>query len=110
MTPFPAKKITLVELEQAVIQGSHFFDQVNNQPLKDPRMTLRVADARNYLLVTSDQYDVIISEPSNPWMAGMANVFTQEFFRLGYHKLNRQGSFANGFSSTRFPRKALKRF
>ncbi|MGC1401437.1 MAG: fused MFS/spermidine synthase, partial [Thermodesulfobacteriota bacterium] len=93
VTPFPAKKITLVELEEAVIQGSHFFDQVNNQPLKDPRLTLRVADARNYLLVTSDQYDVIISEPSNPWMAGVANVFTQEFFRLGYHKLKPAGVF-----------------
>ena len=93
VTPFPAKKITLVELEEAVIQGSRFFDEVNNQPLKDPRLTLRVADARNYLLVTPDQFDVIISEPSNPWMAGVANVFTQEFFRLGYHKLKPAGVF-----------------
>jgi spermidine synthase len=93
VTPFPAKKITLVELEEAVIQGSRFFDQVNNQPLKDNRLILRVADARNYLLVTPDQYDVIISEPSNPWMAGVANVFTQEFFRLGYRKLKPAGVF-----------------
>jgi spermidine synthase len=93
VTPFPAKRITLVELEEAVIQGSRFFDEVNNQPLKDPRLTLRVADARNYLLVTPDQFDVIISEPSNPWMAGVANVFTQEFFRLGYHKLKPAGVF-----------------
>jgi spermidine synthase len=56
-------------------------------------MILRVADARNYLLVTPDQYDVIISEPSNPWMAGVANVFTQEFFRLGNSKLKPEGLF-----------------
>ncbi|MBI5602057.1 MAG: fused MFS/spermidine synthase [Deltaproteobacteria bacterium] len=93
VTPFPARKITLVELEKAVIEGSRFFDQVNNRPLEDPRLTLRVADARNYLLVTPDQYDVIISEPSNPWMAGVANVFTQEFFRLGYNKLKPEGVF-----------------
>ena len=93
VTPFPAKKITLVELEKAVIEGSHFFDQVNNQPLKDPRLVLQVADARNYLLVTPDRYDVIISEPSNPWMAGVANVFTREFFRLGYDKLKPEGVF-----------------
>jgi spermidine synthase len=93
VTPFPAKKITLVELEKAVIEGSHFFEQVNNQPLKDPRLILQVADARNYLLVTPDRYDVIISEPSNPWMAGVANVFTQEFFRLGYDKLKPEGVF-----------------
>jgi len=93
VTPFPAKKITLVELEEAVIEGSHFFDEVNNRPLQDQRLILRVADARNYLLVTPDQYDVIISEPSNPWMAGVANVFTQEFFRLGYNKLKPAGVF-----------------
>jgi spermidine synthase len=91
--PFPAKKITLVELEQAVIEGSHFFDHVNNRPLEDPRMVLRVADARNYLLVTPDRYDIIISEPSNPWMAGVANVFTQEFFSLGKSKLKEDGVF-----------------
>ncbi|MCJ7833586.1 MAG: fused MFS/spermidine synthase [Deltaproteobacteria bacterium] len=93
VTPFPAKKITLVELEKAVIEGSRFFDHVNNQPLQDPRVILRVADARNYLLVTPDRYDVIISEPSNPWMAGVANVFTREFFRLGYKKLKPEGIF-----------------
>ena len=93
MTTFPAKKITLVELEQAVIEGSHFFDSVNLRPLEDPRMVLQVADARNYLLVTPDQYDVIISEPSNPWMAGIANVFTVEFFKLGYEKLKPEGVF-----------------
>ncbi|MBI5582338.1 MAG: fused MFS/spermidine synthase [Deltaproteobacteria bacterium] len=93
MTTFPAKKITLVELEQAVIEGSHFFDHVNYRPLADPRLVLRVADARNYLLVTPDTYDVIISEPSNPWMAGIANVFTVEFFKLGYEKLKPEGVF-----------------
>jgi spermidine synthase len=93
MTTFPAKKITLVELEQAVIEGSRFFEQVNYRPLEDPRLVLRVADARNYLLVTPDTYDVIISEPSNPWMAGIANVFTVEFFKLGYEKLKPEGVF-----------------
>jgi spermidine synthase len=93
MTTFPAKKITLVELEQAVIEGSHFFDHVNYRPLEDPRLLLQVADARNYLLVTPDQYDVIISEPSNPWMAGIANVFTMEFFKLGFEKLKPDGVF-----------------
>ena len=93
VTTFPAKKITLVELEQAVIEGSHFFDHVNYRPLEDPRMLLRVADARNYLLVTPDFYDVIISEPSNPWMAGIANVFTREFFQLGSDKLKPKGVF-----------------
>ena len=93
VTTFPAKKITLVELEEAVIEGSRFFNEVNCRPLEDPRLILRIADARNYLLVTPDQYDVIISEPSNPWMAGIANVFTREFFQLGHRKLKPEGIF-----------------
>jgi len=93
VTPFPARKITVVELEQAVIEASRYFDFVNNRPLEDPRLRLQIADARNYLLVTPDRFDVIISEPSNPWMAGVANVFTREFFRLGYEKLKPEGVF-----------------
>jgi spermidine synthase len=50
-------------------------------------------DARNYLLVTADKYDVIISEPSNPWMAGVSNLFTREFFRLGSQRLKPGGIF-----------------
>jgi spermidine synthase len=93
VTTFPARKITLVELEEAVIEGSRFFDHVNLRPLEDPRLVLQVADARNYLLVTPDKYDVIVSEPSNPWMAGVANVFTKEFFQLGFNKLKPEGVF-----------------
>jgi spermidine synthase len=108
VTPFPAKKITLVELEKAVIEGSRFFDQVNNQPLRDPRLILQVADARNYLLVTPDRYDVIISEPSNPWMAGVANVFTQEFFQLGYDKLKSEGVFCQWLQLYKISPKSFK--
>jgi spermidine synthase len=50
-------------------------------------------DARNYLLVTTDKYDVIISEPSNPWMAGVSNLFTREFFLLGSQRLKPGGIF-----------------
>lgn len=89
----PIEQLTNVEIEQAVVAASREFDFVNNRPLDDPRSTLIVNDGRNYLLVTHKQYDVIVSEPSNPWMSGPSNLFTQEFFKIVRKKLKDDGIF-----------------
>jgi len=93
MLQSPIETVTCVELEQSTINGSHFFDHVNHQPLKDPRTTLIIDDARTYLRVTPNRYDVIVSEPSHPWVPGVANLFTREFFEMGRSRLNDQGVF-----------------
>ncbi|WP_447973838.1 fused MFS/spermidine synthase [Nitrospira sp. Kam-Ns4a] len=90
----PVKEVTAVEIEPAVLEASHHFDEFNHQPLADPRVNLIVADARAYLGLTLDRFDVVISEPSNPWMSGPAKLFTEEFFRLGRDHLTPQGLFA----------------
>ncbi|MCS6903697.1 MAG: fused MFS/spermidine synthase, partial [Candidatus Bipolaricaulota bacterium] len=89
----PIERLTTVEIEEAVVEASRQFDFVNNKPLDDSRSTLIVNDGRNYLLVTPQQYDVIISEPSNPWMSGPSNLFTQEFFKIVRRKLKDDGLF-----------------
>src|SRR5262249_50900007 len=53
--------------------------------------TLIVGDGRSHLMLTSHRYDVIISEPSNPWMAGVAALFTREFFSAARQTLNADG-------------------
>jgi tetratricopeptide (TPR) repeat protein len=50
-----------------------------------------IADGRNFLLTTSERYDVIISEPSNPWIAGLASLFSSEFFALARSRLKPGG-------------------
>jgi spermidine synthase len=87
------KEVTCVELEPATINGSRYFDHVNNQPLADPRVKLIIDDARTYLRVTPNHYDIIMSEPSHPWVPGVANLFTQEFFEMGRERLADQGIF-----------------
>src|SRR5262249_30401352 len=89
----PVKKVECIELEDAVVRGSRFFEDFNRRPLVDPRTELVVNDARNHLLVTDRQYDVIISEPSNPWIPGAANLFTKEFFELSRARLRPDGVF-----------------
>ena len=93
MLQSPVESVTCVELEPATVEGSQFFNHVNNRPLDDPRTRLIIDDARTYLRVTPDRYDVIVSEPSHPWVPGVANLFTQEFFELGRERLTEQGIF-----------------
>ncbi|PYS70236.1 MAG: hypothetical protein DMF69_14200, partial [Acidobacteria bacterium] len=93
MLQSPIESVTCLELEPATVNGSHFFDHVNNQPLNDPRTSLIIDDARTFLRVTPNRYDVIVSEPSHPWVPGVANLFTQEFFEMGRGRLSDQGVF-----------------
>jgi spermidine synthase len=61
------------------------------RPLTAPGVRLIVGDGRSHLLLTSRQYDVIVSEPSNPWMAGVAALFTREFFEGARARLKPDG-------------------
>ncbi|HEY8184930.1 MAG TPA: fused MFS/spermidine synthase [Pyrinomonadaceae bacterium] len=93
MLQSPIESLECIELEPATVNGSRFFEHVNNHPLDDPRMHLVIDDARTYLRVTPSRYDMIVSEPSHPWVPGVANLFTREFFQLGRDRLNDDGIF-----------------
>jgi len=83
----PIRRLDMVEIEPAVVEASRFFASVNHDVLKDPRVRLVIADGRNFLLTSPDRYDVIISEPSNPWIGGLAALFSREFFELARSRL-----------------------
>ncbi|MBN1334987.1 MAG: fused MFS/spermidine synthase [Deltaproteobacteria bacterium] len=84
--------IEMVELEPAVFTASRFFDHVNHRPLEDPRVRPVVNDARNHVfLAKPGAWDAVISEPSNPWLTGVSNLFTREFFSAGRERLTPGG-------------------
>jgi spermidine synthase len=85
------RQIDCVELEEAVVKGAAFFASENRNVLRDHRLRVFTNDARNHLLVSPDTYDVVISEPSNPWIAGEASLFTVDQFRLMSSRLNPGG-------------------
>ncbi len=89
----PVQNVDCVEIEQAVIDAAPLFDEVNFQAYKDPRANILINDGRNHLLMEKGKYDVVISEPSNPWMAGVSYLFTKEFYKLVDQKLNPDGVF-----------------
>jgi spermidine synthase len=93
VTQAPIKSLEVVELEPAIYRASHFFDDVNHRPLTNPKVTARVGDGRNFLGQRSDRFDVIISQPSNPWITGVSNLFTREYFQAIKSRLAPDGIF-----------------
>jgi spermidine synthase len=83
----PVSSVEVVEISPEVVAAASHFANENRHALNDPRTRLVVADGRSHLTLTSRRYDVIISEPSNPWMAGVAALFTREFFTAARDRL-----------------------
>jgi spermidine synthase len=92
---YPVKRLDVVELEPAIAAASHFFDHVNHRPLEDERLELIADDGRNFLTASSRRYDVIINEPSNPWITGVSNLFTREYFHIARQRLRPRGIFCS---------------
>ncbi|HYE87269.1 MAG TPA: fused MFS/spermidine synthase, partial [Vicinamibacterales bacterium] len=83
----PLTSATVIEISPEVVHGSRFFEAENHNALADPRTRLIVGDGRTHLMLGTGTYDMIVSEPSNPWMAGIASLFTREFFEAARGRL-----------------------
>ena len=95
MTAFKeVEEIDCLEIEPAVVGAGPQFAEFNRKSYENPKVHIMYNDARNYMNVTRKQYDVIISEPSNPWIAGVASLFTSEFYERAAQVLKPDGVFA----------------
>jgi spermidine synthase len=104
----PVRRIDVVEISREVAEALPFFSKFNHDPLSDPRVNLIIQDGRNHLLLSDRSYDVIISEPSNPWMAGVGNLYTREFFELARGRLRSGGVMAQWIQAYNLPLPLLK--
>jgi spermidine synthase len=77
----PIERADVSEISPEVIAASAYFSKENHDAPRDRRTRLIVGDGRSHLLLSGERYDVIVSEPSNPWMAGVSTLFTREFFQ-----------------------------
>ena len=87
------QRVDVVELEPAVLGVAKACTPVNHDVLHNPKVHIRIGDAREVLLATPDHYDIIFSEPSNPYRAGIASLFTEEFYQAAKSRLNSNGIF-----------------
>ena len=76
------ERIDVVEISRDVAEASRHFESINARYWDDPRVHVYIEDAKTFCQVTDRSYDVIISEPSNPWVAGVAGVFSREYFEI----------------------------
>jgi spermidine synthase len=96
---YPVKQLDVLEINDQVIKGAELFNPWNNNCLTNPKTRIILQDGRNHLELTREKYDVIISEPSNPWMAGLANLFTLDYFKTVKERLSGNGIFVQWFYS-----------
>jgi spermidine synthase len=87
------EKVDVIEIERAVLRAAPLFQPVNGGVEAHSKVRVILDDARSQLLTSKQRYDVIISEPSNPWMAGVANLFSKDYYALARRRLKPGGIF-----------------
>lgn len=93
----PIKSLDVVEIASEVVECNWHFATENYNFTKDPRVKIFIDDAITKLKTSSKKYDYIISEPSNPWIAGIGNLYSQEFFELCKNRMNKNGVLTQWF-------------
>lgn len=84
-------RVDTIEIEKAMHDGARLFGERVERAYQDPRSHLHIDDARTYFAMGNRKFDVIISEPSNPWVSGVASLFTEEFYRFLRSHLKQDG-------------------
>ena len=94
---YPVKNLVIGENCAPVIRAARLFGDWNRHVLDDPRTHVEVEDARTVLKLHPQLYDVIITEPSNPWTVGIGSVFSREFYQLAASRLKPGGIVSQWF-------------
>ena len=91
------RSVETVEIEPAMAEASRQFAPRNANAFADPRSHIVFDDAKTYFSTHNRKYDIIISEPSNPWVSGVSSLFTSDFYRLVRRHLNENGVLVQWF-------------
>jgi spermidine synthase len=88
------RQVDVVELEPIVVKVAELSGPVNRNALQNDKINLIFGDAREHLITTREKYDLIFSEPSNPYRAGIASLYTREFYESIIKRLKPGGHFS----------------
>ena len=97
------QRVRVVEIEPAVLEMGRYFTGVNDTVLARPSVAAVVDDARSALQLKDERYDIIVSEPSNPWVAGVATLYTPEYFQIVRSRLADDGVFCQWLQIYQLP-------
>jgi hypothetical protein len=85
--------IDVAEISNFSIANASYFDAYDNHVSENKKVNFHEMDAFRFLQGTADKFDVVISEPSNPWVAGIENLYSEEFYRIALDKMTDDGLF-----------------
>ena len=94
---YPINRLDIAENCEPVVEAANIFAGWNRRVLNDPRTHVWREDARTVLKLHPQLYDVIITEPSNPWTVGVGSVFSREFYEIAASRLKPSGVVAQWF-------------
>lgn len=89
--------VSCAELEPAVVEIQRYFKPYNRNLLENPKLDLQITDGRTFIMGSPKPFDVIISQPSNPWIAGIGNLYTEDFYRACSDRLKPGGLMCQWF-------------
>lgn len=87
------ERLATIDIERQMVEASKVFMPANQRVFDDPRAIFVFDDAKSYFASSDRQYDLILSEPSNPWVSGVSGLFTDEFYQRVSKKLTPNGIF-----------------
>jgi len=87
------KRVDTIEIESAMVEAARGFRHRTERAFNDPRSHIHIEDAKTFFSTYNSRYDLIVSEPSNPWVSGVASLFSEEFYRRVARHLNPGGVF-----------------
>ncbi len=87
------KRVDTIEIERSIVEAARKFAPRSNPVFHDERSNIVVEDAKTYFSTKSELYDIVVSEPSNPWVSGVSSLFTLEFYSRVKQHLNENGVF-----------------
>jgi predicted membrane-bound spermidine synthase len=91
------ESLTTIEIEPRMIDASYVYYPANGRVFDDPRSRMVIADAKSFFAGRGERFDLILSEPSNPWVSGTASLFSLEFYQRIRSYLSEDGVFAQWF-------------
>jgi predicted membrane-bound spermidine synthase len=87
------ERVDTIEIEPAIVEAARGFGSRVERAFDDPRSVIHIDDAKSFFAAYHAKYDIIVSEPSNPWVSGVSGLFSDEFYRRVRGYLNARGLF-----------------
>src|SRR5436190_6171196 len=102
------QQVDVVELEPLIVEVARACRAVNLDVMSNPKVRVTIGDARERLLTSKRNYDLIVSQPSNPFRAGIASLFTKEYYDAARNRLSPDGAFVQWIQAYEIDARTLR--